>query len=157
MPFLIIRSLSLRPWLLTKNSCSYGANDPQQLLSASFYQFRSPLNKTLPLIPKDKSCIIIKIGKTCCCLCLWESRLQTAVFWEILPSNKLLKVFVVCRFSSFFGCRGSKASLKYSTRGLSTTADTFQDAFLQCFTSEKGKPLASAFLVCFLLAVCVFI
>lgn len=36
--FFIIRSLALRPWLLTKNSCYYVANDSLLLLSASLLQ-----------------------------------------------------------------------------------------------------------------------
>ena len=120
MPFLIILSLSLRPWLLTMNSCSYGANDPQQLLSASFYQFRSPLNKTLLVDPKGSVVLWIKrIKKLAACVSgrgfeKWQD-------FEVIPKQWASVSFHCCQISLFSTLLNRKALPEYGTRAISTS------------------------------------
>ena len=118
----------------------------------------------------------------CCCMCLQDGSawLITAVFWDILPSNKLLKVFVVCHFSHLLSVSevarqaSSTVRERYQLPRASTPPNTVcpHDIVLNLPSRDMPEPngddksrrilavlylrewrsIASAFLVCLLFA-----
>ena len=81
MPFLIIRSLSLRPWLLTMNSSSLWGKWSETIAVGIFLSIPLSVKQDTPSWSKRIDRTVNKKDKKACCMCLWERVREVTRFW----------------------------------------------------------------------------